>query len=136
MGVSKRTSVIVMGVVAVLAVLAAFNTQDFFRSDNYGDVTVNEAWDLIQSKHGLVILDVRTQSEYDEGHIEGAVLIPVLELPDRLDELSKNDEILVYYRTGHRSSTAVGIMEDDGFSKIYHMNQGISVWISEGLPVV
>jgi rhodanese-related sulfurtransferase len=136
MGVSKRTSVIVVGVVAVLAVLAAFNTQDFFRSNNYGDVTVNEAWDLIQSKPGLVILDVRTQSEYDETHIEGAVLIPVQELPDRLDELSKNDEILVYCRTGNRSSTAVGIMEDDGFSKIYHMNQGISVWLSEGLPVV
>jgi rhodanese-related sulfurtransferase len=136
MGVSKRTSVIVVGVVAVLAVLAAFNTQDFFRSNNYGDVTVNEAWDLIQSKPGLVILDVRTQSEYDEAHIEGAILIPVQELPDRLDELSKNDEILVYCRTGNRSSTAVGIMEDDGFSKIYHMNQGISVWLSEGLPVV
>lgn len=136
MGVSKRTSVIVVGVVAVLAILAAFNTQDFFRSDNYGDVTVNEAWSLIQSKPGLVILDVRTQSEYDEAHIEGAILIPVQELPDRLDELSKNDEILVYCRTGNRSSTAVGIMEDDGFSKIYHMNQGISVWLSEGLPVV
>ncbi len=136
MGVSKRTSVIVIGVVAVLAILAAFNTQDFFRSDNYGDVTVNEAWSLIQSKPGLVILDVRTQSEYDEAHIEGAILIPVQELPDRLDELSKNDEILVYCRTGNRSSTAVGIMEDDGFSKIYHMNQGISVWLSEGLPVV
>ena len=136
MGVSKRTSVIVVGVVAVLAILAAFNTQGFFRSDNYGDVTVNEAWPLIQSKPGLVILDVRTQSEYDEAHIEGAILIPVQELPDRLDELSKNDEILVYCRTGNRSSTAVGIMEDDGFSKIYHMNQGISVWLSEGLPVV
>ncbi len=136
MGVSKRTSVIVVSVVAVLAVLAAFNTQDFFRSNNYGDVTVKEAWDLIQSKPRLVILDVRTQSEYDEAHIEGAVLIPVQELPDRLDELSKNDEILVYCRTGNRSSTAVGIMEDDGFSKIYHMNQGISVWLSEGLPVV
>ncbi len=136
MGVSKRTSVIVVGVVAVLAILAAFNTQDFFRSDNYGDVTVNEAWGLIQNKPGLVILDVRTQSEYDEAHIEGAILIPVQELPERLDELSKNDGILVYCRTGNRSSTAVGIMEDDGFSKIYHMNQGISVWLSEGLPVV
>lgn len=136
MGVSKRTSVIVVGFVAVLAVLAAFNTQDLFRSDNYGDVTVNEAWDLIQSKPGLVILDVRTQSEYDDGHIEGAVLIPVQELADRLGDLSKDDEILVYCRSGNRSATAVGIMEDHGFSKIFHMNQGMNGWLSEGLPVV
>ena len=136
MGVSKRTSIIVISLVAVLAVLAAFNTQDLFRSDNYGDVTVNEAWDLIQSEPGLVILDVRTQPEYDEGHIEGAILIPVAELPDRLDELSKGDEILVYCRSGNRSATAVGIMEENGFSKIYHMNQGMNGWLSEGLPVV
>ncbi len=136
MGVSKRTSIVVFSVVAVLSVVAAFNTQDFFRNDNYGDVTVNEAWDLIQNEPELVILDVRTQTEYDDGHIEGAILIPVAELPDRLDELSANDEILVYCRTGNRSGTAVAIMEENGFSKIYHMNEGISTWISEGLPVV
>ena len=136
MTVSKRTSIIVVSVVAVLAVVAAFNTQNFFRSDNYGDVTVNEAWDLIQNEPELVVLDVRTQTEYDDGHIEGAILIPVAELPDRLDELSTDDEILVYCRTGNRSGTAVGIMEENGFSKIYHMHEGISTWLSEGLPVV
>ena len=116
--------------------MAAFNTQDLFRSDNYGDVSVSEAWDLIQGEPEMVILDVRTPSEYEDAHIEGAINIPVEEIVDRLNELSANDVILVYCRTGNRSGTAVGIMEENRFSKIYHMYEGISTWISEGLPVV
>jgi rhodanese-related sulfurtransferase len=136
MSVSKRTSIVVLSVVAILAVVVAFNTQDLFRSDNYGDVSVNAAWDLIQNEPEMVILDVRTPSEYDDAHIEGAINIPVEEIVDRHNELSANDVILVYCRTGNRSGTAVGIMEENGFSKIYHMYEGISTWISEGLPVV
>ena len=136
MSISKRTSIVVLSVVAILAIVVAFNTQDLFRSDNYGDVSVNAAWDLIQNEPEMVILDVRTPSEYEDAHIEGAINIPVEEIVDRLNELSADDVILVYCRTGNRSGTAVGIMEENGFSKIYHMHEGISTWISEGLPVV
>ena len=136
MSISKRTSIVVLSVVAILAVVVAFNSQDLLRSDNYGDVSVNAAWDLIQNEPKMVILDVRTLSEYEDAHIEGAINIPVEEIVDRLNELSANDVILVYCRTGNRSGTAVGIMEENGFSKIYHMHEGISTWISEGLPVV
>ncbi len=73
---------------------------------------------LIQDVEELVILDVRTQEEYDAGHIEGATLIPVLELSDRLDELDKGSELLVYCRTGNRSSSAVEILENAGFTKL------------------
>jgi len=138
MMVSKRTMYIVMAGTAILAVVAAIYTPTLMNWDSgdYGDVTVAEASNLIGDKSDLVILDVRTQAEYDDGHIEGAILIPVQELPDRLGELDKGDELLVYCRTGNRSSTAVGILEDAGFTKIYHMSDGISTWISEGYPVV
>ena len=138
MMVSKRNMYIVMAGTAILAVVAAIYTPTLFNWDSgdYGDVTVAEASNLIGDKPELVILDVRTQAEYDDGHIEGAVLIPVQELPDRLDELDKNDELLVYCRTGNRSVTAVEILEEAGFTKIYHMDEGISTWISEGYPVV
>jgi rhodanese-related sulfurtransferase len=136
MSVSKRTSIIILAVVAVFAVAGAFYTSTLFQTGTYGDVTVNEAWDLIQNEPDLVVLDVRTQPEYDDGHIEGAILIPVAELPDRLGELSTDDEILVYCRSGNRSSTAVGVMGENGFSKVYHMNEGMNGWLSEGLPVV
>ena len=138
MMVSKRTMYIVMAGIAILAVVAAIYTPTLMNwdSDDYGDVTVAEANNLIGDKQDLVILDVRTQAEYDDGHIEGAVLIPVDELSDRLDELSKGDELLVYCRTGNRSTTAVGVLKDAGFTKIFHMDGGITDWISEGYPVV
>lgn len=102
----------------------------------YGDVTVQEARRLMEDKPGLVILDVRTASEYEEGHIEGAVNIPVQELGVRFDELSIEGELLVYCRTGNRSAQAVDILLDLGFTKIYHMDEGITGWIEAGYPVV
>ena len=102
----------------------------------YGDVTVEQAKQLIEEKSNLVILDVRTVSEYDDSHIEGALNIPVQEIEGRLDELAKNDEILVYCRTGNRSFTAIEIMNAEGFTKIYHMNHGITAWIDADYPVV
>lgn len=102
----------------------------------YGDATVQEARRLIEDKPGLVILDVRTASEYEEGHIEGAVNIPVQELSVRFEELSIDDELLVYCRTGKRSAQAVDILMDLGFTKIYHMDAGITGWIEAGYPVV
>lgn len=134
--VSKRTMYIVMLGTAIFAVVAAIYTPTLMNWGNFGDVTVTEAWNLIQDKEELVILDVRTQEEYDEGHIEGAVLIPVQELADRLDELNKSDELLVYCRTGNRSSSAIEILGEAGFSKVYHLSDGITSWISEGYPVV
>jgi rhodanese-related sulfurtransferase len=102
----------------------------------YGDVTVQEARRLIDDKPSLVILDVRKASEYEEGHIEGAVNIPVQELRVRFDELSTEGELLVYCRTGNRSAQAVDILLDIGFMKIYHMDAGITGWIEAGYPVV
>jgi len=105
------------------------------RGGGYGDVTVQDARSLTEDKPDLVILDVRTASEFEDGHIEGAVNIPVQELSARLDELSREDELLVYCRTGNRSAQAVDILQDVGFTKIYHMNAGITGWIEAGYPI-
>lgn len=125
-------------VAVALAVVASilFAPSLLPRGGGYGDVTVQEARSLIEDKPDLVILDVRTASEFEDGHIEGAVNIPVQELSARLDELSNEDELLVYCRTGNRSAQAVDILQDVGFTKIYHMNAGITGWIEAGYPVV
>ena len=139
--VSRRTSIIVIAAVAILAVVAGIYTpkiMNWGESDEgeYGDVSIQEAIELMEEKLDLVILDVRTVGEFDEGHIEGAINIPVDELSGRLDELSKDDELLVYCRTGNRSGSAISILSDAGYTKIYHMHEGISVWIQQGHPVV
>jgi len=85
----------------------------------------------------LLILDVRTKSEYDSGHIYSAVWIPVTELDARIGELAghENHEIIVYCKSGGRSATASGILDAHGFTKVYNMMGGITAWQSAGYPV-
>jgi rhodanese-related sulfurtransferase len=104
------------------------------------EVTSQEAFDLIQENNGnpgFIILDVRTASEFQAGHIEGALGIDV-NLPSFSEELAQLDRsvtCLVYCRSGNRSRTALGIMEDLGFTRIYHPTNGITEWVASGLPV-
>ncbi len=101
----------------------------------YTNMTVQQAKNLIETKLCLVVLDVRMQSEYDSGHIRNAMLIPVTELEGRLNELNKTDEILVYCRTGGRSTAASVILSDNGFLHVYNMLGGITEWAAQGYPV-
>lgn len=137
MKVSGRVAIIVIVAVAALAVAAGFYTAELWRNDvDYGNVSIDTVSGLIKDNPDMVILDVRTTTEYSEGHIKDAVNIPVDTLETRLDELSQDAKILVYCRTENRSSTAVNILEENGFTKLYHMHEGISVWIEQGYPVI
>ena len=127
---------IVIGAVLMAAASAYWFMLPGENEGEYGDVTVELARELIQEKPSLVILDVRTDGEYRDGHIEGAVNIPVNELEGRLGELEKEDETLVYCRTGNRSGTAVGILKENGYEKIFHMDKGITAWTAAGYPTV
>lgn len=93
-------------------------------------VSIAEAKEIIAENKELLILDTRTQEEYDAGHIEGAILIPYNKLEMNLDQLDGYEDkpILVYCRTGSRSAVAVDTLIENGFNKIYHMNQGFSRW--------
>lgn len=79
-----------------------------------------------------LLLDVRTQGEYDEGHIEGSTLIPVDELESRLSEIEeyKDKPILVYCRSGNRSVTASNILINNEFTKVHNLLGGIGAWNS------
>ncbi len=105
----------------------------------YTNVDVDTAYNMItgSSYPDLVVLDVRRKSEYDTGHIYGAVWIPVAELESRINELEghKNHEIIVYCLSGGRSATASGILDSYNFTKVYNMLGGISEWQSAGYPV-
>jgi rhodanese-related sulfurtransferase len=103
-------------------------------------ISVEEAYEMITNSTlypDLLILDVRTQEEYDAEHICNATLIPVDELESRLSELyDYNDtEIIVYCRTGARSASASQTLNNNGFTKIFDMSGGITAWKSAGYPV-
>jgi rhodanese-related sulfurtransferase len=77
-----------------------------------------------------LLLDVRTQEEYDAGHIEGSTLIPVDELGNRISEIEdyKDKTVLVYCRSGNRSVTASNILISNGFTKVHNLLGGIGAW--------
>lgn len=104
-------------------------------------VSAQEAYSLIQDNRDnpdFVILDVRTPEEFSDGHIEGAVNTDFYEgaFRDELDTLDKDKTYLLHCRSGNRSQQTLDIMEELGFSKIYHMIGGIIEWEVEGLPTV
>jgi len=127
---------LVIAFLALVIVAAAYYSLTSDEDAAYGNVSVYEARSLIQGHRDLVVLDVRTASEYGEGHIEGALNIPVQELEGRLGELDTGSEFLVYCRSGSRSSSAVQVMRANGFDKVYHMSAGIAAWVGAGYPVV
>ena len=104
------------------------------------NISVSVAHEMIYNSTlypDLVILDVRTQGEYDTEHICNATLIPLDELESRLNELYpyNNTEIIVYCQSGFRSANASQILNTNGFMKVYNMLGGISAWKSAGYNV-
>ena len=106
----------------------------------YTDIDVVTAYNMVtEGKYpNLIILDVRTQSEYDNGHLENAILIPDTELKSRIDELLpyKDTEIVVYCHIGVRSSEAVNILDSNSFTKVYNVLDGIKAWKSANYPII
>ena len=89
-----------------------------------------------QGNPDFMVLDVRTPAEYAEGHLSGAFNIDIgaNDFRDRVAELERDNVYLVYCRTGNRSRQAIDIMEELKFEEIYHLSDGITAWVAEGLP--
>ena len=84
-----------------------------------------------------LVLDVREDKEYAEGHIPKAKHIPLGQLADRLNELDKfrNKPVLVTCRSGQRSARACGMLKKAGFETVYNQAGGIIAWERANLPV-
>ncbi|SMC76661.1 rhodanese-like domain-containing protein [Sporomusa malonica] len=91
------------------------------------NVTVDEALALWQNKEAFVI-DVRTQQEYQDGHIPGAPLIPLNQLERRIDEVPKNQKVLLICRSGNRSGQGTSLLRSKGFDNVYNIDGGMLAW--------
>lgn len=97
-------------------------------------ISIQEASE--QFSNGAFLLDVREQSEWNEGHVEGAVLIPLGELSSRISELPTDQDILIICRSGNRSGQARDLLRNAGMMNTTSVSGGMNAWISAGLPVV
>ena len=117
---------------AVMLLTACGQDTENSREAVYVNITAEEAKTLMDSEEGYVILDVRSQEEYDQGHIPGAILIPDTEIEARAEDVltDKNQLILVYCRSGRRSKLAAQALADLGYTNVKEFG-GIIDWTYE-----
>lgn len=96
------------------------------------EITTAQAYEKYQA--GVLLLDVREQDEWDAGHIPNTTHIPLGELSSRVDELPKDQEIVVVCRSGNRSAEGRDILLQNGFTNVTSMAGGVSDWSSAGYP--
>lgn len=95
----------------------------------YEQISGEEAKKIMDSETGYIIIDARTQEEFDEGHIENAILIPEYEISERAEKelTDKNQLILVYCRSGRRSKIAAQALVELGYTNVKEFG-GIIDW--------
>jgi hydroxyacylglutathione hydrolase len=108
--------------------------RQFFRPTHAPEVTVAETVDArANGSHQLV--DVREPDEWAEGHIPGAIFIPLGELAVRADELDPAQPVITICHSGQRSLYAVEILQRAGFSEVASMAGGMVSWTEAGQPI-
>jgi phage shock protein E len=95
----------------------------------FTNIKPDEAKKRLDAGENIILLDVRTEEEYKEGYIDGAMLIPLDKLQSEAEFklLDKNAPIFIYCRSGRRSITAVGILASQGYNNLYNLG-GILDW--------
>lgn len=105
-----------------------------FHSTPIAQVNSFEAKARLETDHRPFLLDVRQPEEFVAGHIQGARLIPLGELPRRLKELPRDREILCICHSGSRSSHAARQLHSAGY-RVINLKGGMDGWQRAGLPV-
>ncbi len=97
------------------------------------DITIEELKERMEKGEKLNLIDVREEYEFDEFNI-GATLIPLGELPDRLEEIEawKDQEILIHCRSGARSGRAKDYLISEGYSNVRNVLGGMLAWQAAG----
>ena len=97
------------------------------------EVSVAAANTLYQE--GAYLLDVRTQEEWDDYHIPETTLIPLDDLANRVDEVPRDQDVVVVCRSGNRSQVGRDILMQAGFTQVTSMSGGVNDWRSAGYPI-
>ena len=97
----------------------------YCRNLQNGDLTIEEV--MNKAKQGAILIDVRSNQEYREGHLQGAINIPDFEIVNRIEKeiQKKNQLIILYCQYGGRSKNAMNLMKKIGYTNVYNLNGGL-----------
>ena len=95
------------------------------------EISVQELKQLIDNKKNFQLIDVREEYEFDEANINGE-LIPMGEVMDNLDKISKDKQVVIHCRSGKRCATVISALESQhGYTNLYNLKGGILAYIEE-----
>ncbi len=100
------------------------------------ELTVEELKSKIENSEPFTLLDVREPHEYFMSDLEGTTRIPMDELKNRLNELEKDEEIIVMCRSGNRSANAAKMLLENGYKKAFNLKGGINEWAKKIDPTL
>ena len=120
--------ILIMGIFSACSKDGNINNSANNTEDIIVEISTCEAKTLVDTNQDLIIVDVRTREEYEQGHIKGAILVPYDKIAESRENIEKftDKPILIYCKTGRRSAISIEALREYGFSKIYHMGEGIS----------
>jgi len=123
----RKKLFLIFSLTCALIVMAGCSKKD--NKSTHTTISAKEAKEMMDENKDIIILDVRTQEEYQEGHIKGAILIPDNEITEKAEGIltDKSETILVYCRSGRRSANASRELSDLGYTDIYDFG-GINDW--------
>jgi rhodanese-related sulfurtransferase len=90
---------------------------------------------LDEQREAVTVVDVRAAKEWQDGHIEGSINIPLNHLDERHEELPTDKPLVVHCQGGYRSSIAVSLLQRAGFSNVFDLVGGYKAWVATRLPV-
>jgi sulfur-carrier protein adenylyltransferase/sulfurtransferase len=102
-----------------------------FTPEHMESITTAELRTVLNGNFEGLLIDVREPDEYAIAHIEGSRLIPLKTLPNELENLPKDREILVHCKAGGRSAKAVQLLLDHGFTQVKNVTGGMDSWLAE-----
>jgi rhodanese-related sulfurtransferase len=105
-------------------------------NSNGTETDVNELKRKIDAKEDFFLLDVREPNEYQIGKIPGTMLIPLGEVPQRVNEIPRDKEIIVHCKMGGRSAKAAAFLRQQGYTNVKNLKGGITDWSDKIDPKV
>jgi rhodanese-related sulfurtransferase len=94
------------------------------------------AKDMIKSRKEILLVDIRSPKELEEGRIEGSTLMPLWDIINRKQTIPQNKPVMLICAVGGRSLALGKFLSVNGYPEIYNLEGGISAWKKAGLPVV
>lgn len=97
-------------------------------SAGYTDISAEQLKSMIDSNKNMVIVDVREKDEYDQGHIQGALFLPLSEIQQRFKELPTDKTLVLVCASGARSSSAATFLVQNNYKDLYNLQGGLAAW--------